>query len=117
MEMHEIADRHYDAIHKRDDAIEQAELQTEAAFLNSIQEGSAKESAEWADMVRSGKESRHKTVAEVMIESLDFVDGPQMEEVMQFLISMTIQKHPIAVDLTNRMAKKYAAMFTPEVDE
>lgn len=96
----EHAAQHYGAMHARQEAQEQAEAAAVVAFIKSCQKLDANGTAWFAPMVNDFSKvrsplpvgtpipKRTQTLAEVMVDSLDYVGGPSMTQAMQLLLNV-----------------------------
>lgn len=95
-----------------------AELRIEVEFLSAALGGDMKAKAEFAPLERFNLkgELRRPTVGEVMACSLDFTDGPELDQVLALLSEVARGKDQKnkAMDLITRMAKKYAEVTVRE---
>lgn len=57
----------------------------------------------------------HPSIADVMSESLDYLDGPELKDVFKILLKAAAAKDPDAMALLERMAFTYARFSTPDV--
>lgn len=111
MEMHEIADRHYDAIHKRDEAIYKAERDLRDAFIS-----------ETARIATTANEPTRFTwsgsMASAMFEALDYNGGPQTHELFDILVKVAKgdDQRVEAMDFIIKMANSFAK-YNTEIDE
>lgn len=119
--------RHCDALYEASDAKVEAEADMAGDFLKACQKVDANALAPWAvtvpdDVARkalgldwSAKNlpQRQQALHEVMVESLDYPDGPTMSEAMQLLLNVAYSSDLVnapqqARGLIERMGRSFA---------
>lgn len=118
---------HYEPRFKAEEAQARAEREADRAFTSACEAGDANALAVFAPMVNDWDAAeRHpraagapmpkrvQTLAEVMQESLDYINGPSMTDAMQLLLNAAYSADREAVQcqakrLIERMAEKWAS--------
>ena len=120
------AQRHFDGRDAYQSAQDKAEADMTSEFLAAVKAGDMQELAMFAPMrgelVRGVfcRDFRYQTVAEVMVDSLDYGKGPGIEDVIGFVASVANkpgQDHSAAAQLLiTKMACAFA-WYNAEVSE
>lgn len=119
--------RHYGALYEASDAKVEAEADLAGDFLKACQKVDANALAPWAGQVIDNEQrmalgldwsaknlpQRQQALHEVMIESLDYPDGPTMCEAMQLLLNVAysadlVNTPSMARGLIERMGRSFA---------
>jgi len=119
--------RHYDALYEASDAQVEAESDLAGDFLKACQKVDANSLAPWAGRVNDDEQrkalgldwsaknlpQRQQALHEVMVESLDYPDGPTMCEAMQLLLNVAysadlVNTPSMARGLIERMGRSFA---------
>ena len=124
-----------DAMHQREDALEQAEAELAQQFTQAILAGDPDATPDWTgttpdyaagrklgmDYGAPGFPRRRCAVEECLMESLDYSNGPGFGDVLKVLSLAIKGSDPVvalaARQLVERAAAKYAQHNIDEVDE
>ena len=124
-----------DAIHQREDALEQAEAELAHEFIQAILAGDPDATPDWTgttpdyaagrklgmDYGAPGFPRRRCAVEECLMESLDYSNGPTHGDVLKVLSLAMKGTDPVvalaARQLVERAAAKFAEHNVDEVDE
>lgn len=119
------AARHHDALADQSEAANRAEVLAAEAFMAAARQCDANMLCAWAGMVTDWANTprpfdvskpapkRFQTMTEVLAESLDYTDGPDMSEAMQLLMNVAygndlVNQPAMARALLRRMAAAWA---------
>lgn len=88
----------------------QAEKNARLDFLELCRKGNAYAKAEFADLITTSinDTKRRPTCAEIMVESLDYKNGPSFDDVMQFVLNASKKGNFEATELITRMSEVWA---------
>lgn len=119
--------RHYDALYEASDAQIESEADLAGDFLKACKKVDANALAPWAGQVNDNEQrmalgldwsaknlpQRQQALHEVMVESLDYPDGPTMCEAMQLLLNVAysadlVNTPSMARGLIERMGRSFA---------